>query len=200
MPTLRSVSLLSAAALLCAAPAFAIPPVPRPAPEFAVQLPDGSQTLLSSLRGKVVCLMFIHTTCPHCQHATQVMTKLYAEYGPKGFQPVAVAFNTMAKMLVPDFDRNFQISFPVGYAEPDTVMSYLGISMMERSVVPQILWIDRKGVIRSQTPPMGDEKLLSETYWREEIETLLKEPAGATRARHTSHHASAASSARSSLR
>lgn len=200
MLSLRSVSLAAAAALVTVAPAFAIPPVPRPAPEFVVQLPDGSQTLLSSLKGKVVCLMFVHTTCPHCQHASQLMTKLYAEYGSKGFQPVAVAFNPMAKMLVPDFVRNFRIGFPVGYAESDTAMSYLGLSMMERSVVPQILWIDRKGVIRSQTPAMGDEKMLGEPYWREEIETLLKEPAGASRARHTSHHASASAVAKSSLR
>jgi len=198
--TLRSISLAAAAAVITIAPAFALPPVPRPAPEFAVQLPDGSQTLLSSLKGKVVCLMFVHTTCPHCQHATQVMSKLYGEYGSKGFQPVAVAFNTMAKMLVPDFVRNFQINFPVGYAESDTVMSYLGLSMMERSVVPQIVWIDKKGMIRSQTPAMGDEKMLEEPFWREEIETLLKEPAGASRVRHTTHPASAPAKAQSSLR
>jgi len=39
------------------------------------------------------------------------------------------------------------------------------------------VWIDRKGTIRSQTPALGDEKLLKESYWREMIETLLKEPA-----------------------
>jgi peroxiredoxin len=192
--TLRSVTLAAAAALFAISPAFAIPPVPRPAPEFAIQLPDGSQTLLSSLRGKVVCLMFVHTTCPHCQHATQEISKLHSQYGPQGFQPVAVAFNPMAKMLVPDFVRSFGINFPVGYAESDTVMTYLGLSMMERSVVPQILWIDRKGVIRSQTPAMGDEKMLGEPYWRQEIETLLKEPAGASRTRHSPK------AARSSLR
>ena len=86
MLTLRSVTLAAAAALFAISPAFAIPPVPRPAPEFAIQLPDGSQTLLSSLRGKVVCLMFVHTTCPHCQHATQEISKLHSQYGPQGFQ------------------------------------------------------------------------------------------------------------------
>ena len=36
--------------------------VPRKSPEFVVQPPDGKPVLLSSYRGKVVCLMFILTT------------------------------------------------------------------------------------------------------------------------------------------
>jgi len=36
--------------------------VPRPAPEFAIHMPDGSQTLLSKYSGKVVLLAFMATT------------------------------------------------------------------------------------------------------------------------------------------
>jgi hypothetical protein len=46
---------------LLAATAFAAE-VPRKSPEFAIQLVDGKQVLLSNYRGKVVCLMFILTT------------------------------------------------------------------------------------------------------------------------------------------
>ncbi len=172
------------ALIAAAAPALAIPPVPRPEGEFVINLPDGTQKLLTSYRGKVVCLAFISTTCPHCQHASQVLTQLYKEYGSQGFQPVAVAFNPMAKMLVPDFVRSFGIPFPVGAAESDIVFNYLGISPLERSVVPQLLWIDRNGQIRSQTPAMGDDKMLGEPYWREMITTLLKERASSK----TTHH------------
>jgi hypothetical protein len=53
---------------------------------------------------------------------------------------------------------------------------------MERYVVPQIVWIDRKGIIRSQTSPLtGDEQLRTEPYWRSMIETLLKEPVETTK-------------------
>jgi peroxiredoxin len=163
--------------LIAASPALAIPAVPRPAGNFTFHLPDGSTKSLSQYRGKVVCLMFVYTTCPHCQHASQVMTQLFNEYASRGFQPLAVAFNPDADTLVPDFVRTYGIGFPVG-AEPQAVaLQYLGISLMERYVVPQILWIDRNGEIRSQTPPMGDEKLLEESYWRSELESLLKEPA-----------------------
>jgi thiol-disulfide isomerase/thioredoxin len=133
--------------------------------------------LLSSLRGKVVALLFVHTTCPHCQRTSQVFTKLYQEYKPRGFEVVDVAFNTMANIYVRDFVRDYAVGYPVGFGAPEDVLNYLGFSVMERYVVPQIVWIDRQGNIRSQTPAMGDEKLLQESYWRSMIETLLKEPA-----------------------
>jgi len=36
--------------------------VPRKSPEFGVQLPDGSQALVSSYKGRVLCLAFILTS------------------------------------------------------------------------------------------------------------------------------------------
>ena len=157
------------------------PPTLRPAPDFMVRYADGNQMPLSSLRGKVVALTFVFTTCIHCQHASQAFAKLYTEYGPRGFQPVGVAFNPMANLSVDEFMKNNGVSYRVGFSPPEPVLEFLGISPVERYVVPQIVWIDRKGFIRSQTPPLGDEKMLTEPYWRQMIETLLKEPADTTK-------------------
>jgi thiol-disulfide isomerase/thioredoxin len=153
------------------------PPVLRHSPEFVIKFADGNQMLLSSLKGKVVGLLFVHTTCPHCQRTSQVFTKFVSEYGPRGFEAVDVAFNPMANIYVKDFVKDYRIGYPVGFSPPENVLDYMGFSIMERYVVPQIVWIDRQGNIRSQTPPMGDEKMLTENYWRNMIETLLKEPA-----------------------
>jgi len=182
---------LNAATPKADAPKTDAPPVLRKSPEFVIKFVDGHQMLLSSLKGKVVALLMVHTTCPHCQHTSQVFTQLYKEYGPRGFQPVDAAFNTMANMYVADFVKNFNIGYPVGYSTPEEVMAYLGFSVMERYTVPQIVWIDRQGNIRSQTTAAGDEQqLYTEGYWRNMIETLLKEPA--TPAHHTTaaktHH------------
>jgi peroxiredoxin len=173
MRLIRGAVLLSLAALALTAQA---PPIVRPSPEYKIRFVDGSQVSLSSFRGKVVALLFVHTTCPHCQHASEVFTRLAAEYGPRGFQPIDVAFNSMANLYVRDFVKDHSISYPVGFDSPENVMNYLGFSIMDRYVVPQIVWIDRKGNIRSQTPPMGEDKLLQEAYWRTMIETLTKEP------------------------
>ena len=76
--------------------------------------------------------------------------------------------------------KNFNIGYPVGYSTPEEVMAYLGFNVMERYTVPQIIWIDRKGNIRSQTTSAGDDaSIYTEGYWRNMIETLLKEPATA---------------------
>jgi thiol-disulfide isomerase/thioredoxin len=171
------------------------PPVLRKSPEFVVKFTDGHQMLISSLKGKVVALLMVHTTCPHCQHTSQVFTQLYKEYGARGFQPVDAAFNTMANLYVPDFIKNFNIGYPVGYSTPEEVMAYLNFSVMERYSVPQIVWIDRKGNIRSQTAasendPKYDQAQYSEGYWRNMIEMLLKEPA--TGAGAAPHHTTAA--------
>ena len=179
---------LNAATPKAEAPKTEAPPVLRKSPEFVIKFNDGHQMLLSSLKGKVVALLMVHTTCPHCQHTSQVFTQLYNEYGPRGFQPLDAAFNSMASMLVPDFVKNFNIGYPVGYSTPEEVMAFLNFNVMERYTVPQIVWIDRKGDIRSQTPAMGDDpKLYTEDYWRNMIETLLKEPAAGA-----PHHSTAA--------
>src|ERR1700758_1510175 len=161
-------------------------PVLRKSPEFVIKFVDGHQMLLSSLKGKVVALLMVHTTCPHCQHTSQVFTQLYNEYGARGFQPVDAAFNTMANMYVADFVKNYRIGYPVGYSTPEEVMAYLGFNIMERYSVPQIVWIDRKGNIRSQTVPQEEDQMYySEAYWRNMIETLLKEPATGAAPHHT---------------
>ena len=149
----------------------------------------GEHKLLSSYRGKVVMIEFLHTTCPHCQQASQVFSKLYTEYGSRGFQPLGVAWNDMANMLVPDFIKSNKVNYPIAFATREAVMDYLSMSPVVRSVVPQIVWIDRKGMIRSQTPPLGDEKMLSEKYWREMIETLTSEPETSAKKMSPAHRA-----------
>lgn len=149
--------------------------VPRQSPEFVLNYPGGKQDLLSKHRGKVVLVEFLFTTCPHCQHTAGVFSKLQTDYGTKGFQALGVAFNDMAQMLVPDFIRDYGAKFPVASAGRDQVMTYLSLSPMERFVVPQVVLIDKKGVIRAQSPPLGDAKLQEEASLRTQIEALLKE-------------------------
>jgi peroxiredoxin len=197
MRLIRVAALLAMAATLALAvePAQSLPIV-RPSPEFKIRFLDGSQVNLSSFRGKVVALLFVFTTCPHCQHASEVFTKLAAEYGSRGFQPIDVAFNSMANLYVRDFVKDHGVSYPVGFDTPENVLGYLGYSVMDRYVVPQIVWIDRKGNIRAQTDPMGTkQEMYQESYWRNMIETLTKEPMTTTAPKSTTHHSTTAKKA-----
>jgi len=155
--------------------AVAMPPVPRKSPEFTITEGPGKETLLSSYRGKVVVLAFVHTTCIHCQQFSAELAKLHHELGSKGFQPIDVAWNPSAQQLVPGFVKQNGIDFPVGYSDWDPIMSYLGFSVMDRPVVPLIVVIDKKGVIRAQSPPEGDPTLQDENKLRSLIQSLLAE-------------------------
>ena len=172
---MRSVRTVAAFLGLFICGLYAEQTVPRPSPEFVINYPGGKQALLSQYKGKVVLLAIIFTTCPHCQATCQMISKLNTELGPKGFQPLAVAVNPMSLMLVNDFVRDFHVNFPVGASERDPALSYLQINGADRWVVPQIVLIDRKGVIRAQTPPLGDEKMQEENHLRQLIENLLHE-------------------------
>jgi len=183
---MRSSTVRFAAAILAlTGTAFAMPPVPRKSPEYAIVEPSGKQTLLSSLRGKVVVFTLMYTTCIHCQAEAQMVTKLQKEIGSPDFQPIGVAFNDgVTGPAVTAFVQMSGIGYPVGVSNGDSVMSYLGFSVMDRYVVPQIAVIDKKGMIRAQSDVLGTPALQNEAYLRNLVLMLLKEPA-ATAAKKT---------------
>lgn len=156
----------------------------RKAPELAYNVPGQGEKLLSQYRGKVVALEFILTTCPHCQAASRLMTKLQQEYGPRGFQALDLAINALdenrtpeqANTLVAAFTSNYQVGFPVGWVPRDSFLQFLGISITEYTVVPQLVMIDRKGFIHYQTPARGDPTSMQESTIRQRIEELLTLP------------------------
>ncbi|MGA2593078.1 MAG: TlpA disulfide reductase family protein [Bryobacteraceae bacterium] len=160
--------------------------VPRPAGEFAISMPFGGQTLLSQYAGKVVVLAFISTTCPHCQHTTQVLSAIQNEYGPRGVQVLAAAFNPDAMQLVPGFIQQFRPTFPVGSANRDAVFEYEQASLAKPNYVPELIFIDRKRVIRAQYNGGDDFYKDQEHNIRNMLDNLLKEPV-ATGKTHAAH-------------
>ena len=150
--------------------------VPRPAPEFVIRNSTG-ELLLSQFRGKVVLLAFIHTTCPHCQQSMGVLSQIQAEYGPRGFQVLASAFNDLAAQLLPEFVTRFRPAFPVGFASRETVNEYLKLPPTSPFKIPVYCFIDKKGTIRAQH--MAGEPFFQDDpkSTRALIESLLKDPA-----------------------
>lgn len=166
---LRSLALVAAAAVAGA-------PIPRPSPELKVPLANGGEFRLSGLRGKVVALEFIYTTCPHCQRFSQLLDKLAREYGDRGFRAVAVAFNENAEMRAPEFAVEFGIGFPVGICTYDAFFAYMGVPP-QQVTLPHLFFIDRQGMIRAHYG--GEDAFFAhdEANARATIESLLKERA-----------------------
>jgi peroxiredoxin len=166
---------ITAAALLIAlvVPALAIPPVPRPSKEFTFVEPSGRQTLLTNYKGKVVIIQFLFTWCQHCQAFSRVLTGLQRELAPKGVQMLGVAFDdNVSGPVAAMYQQKYGVGFPVSFASRDTVLSYLGLSVMERLAVPQVVIVDKSGVIRAQSQPMGSPELQSEANLRKLLTEL----------------------------
>jgi peroxiredoxin len=155
------------------------PPALRPAGDFSIAETSGKTHSLANCRGKVVLIEFLYTTCSHCQATARMYNKLSTELGAQGFEVLGVAFNTEAQgnaSVVDEFVKANQIRFPVGSAPFQSVLDYLGLSVMKRFVVPQIVIVDRNGMIRAQSDAAGTPELQDETYVRSLVEQLLKEP------------------------
>jgi peroxiredoxin len=144
-------------------------PVPRPAPEFRIVETSGKTTTLSSLKGRVVLLAFISTECPHCQRASMVFEQLSHEFSGK-VQVAEVTFNEGAD--VEAFTKRFKLSFPVGNSTGDQARDFLGIKRGARLGTPQVVLIDRAGMIRAQSEQLGSPILQTHDYLRELLKAM----------------------------
>jgi len=149
--------------------------VPRQAGEWTVQVPGGKPISLSDYKGKPVLLGFILTTCPHCQHAVELLNKLQPVYAPRGLQILASAIDQDAPAAVPLFIRNMHVSFPVGFDDPVATLNFAGYALTRLPHMPVLLFIDQQGTVREQhdgAEPVyfGDTE---EQHLRKSIDALL---------------------------
>ncbi len=135
--------------LLCAGLALtALAAAPRVSPPFEIKRLGGEKPLqLAAYRGKPVVLVFISTTCPHCQDLTTKLVPMAKEFENR-VQFLECAVNDAAATDLPAFIRQFQPTFPVGFNSQAAVNDYLQRSAVEIFYVPHIVLLDAKGVIR----------------------------------------------------
>ncbi len=157
---------------------------PRKMPELAFTVPGEGEKLLSQYRGKVLALDFIQTTCPHCQAAAKVLSGFQDKYGRDGFQALDLAINALDENRTPaqagDLVKGFAqtygaMNFPVGWVKRESMPAFMDFSFVERTVVPQVVLIDRKGMIRYQTPASGESDLRQPDVLEHHIQELLGE-------------------------
>jgi peroxiredoxin len=152
--------------------------VPRPAPEMVVVRTSGEQMRLSQYRGKIVVLEFLLTTCPHCQRCASVVQKVLPDYKAHGVEALGAAINDEARVDMLRFEMAAGSRFPIGIADRNKAYAFLEADPNAGPVYfPQLLLIDRKGVIRAQYP--GGDKFFEqeEPNLRSMLDMLVKEPA-----------------------
>ena len=180
MPFLR---VTAALALLTMAMPFArAAELPRPSPDFAINLGQGKQVRISQYKGKTVVVAFILTYCSHCQKAIGALSKVQRDYGPRGLQVIASATEDMAAAALPGFLRQFDPPFPVGVNTTAEFIAYMQHPVMLQLYMPGLVFIDKDGMIRAQYEGRDDflaEGSLEKNF-RAKIEELLA-PAAATK-------------------
>jgi peroxiredoxin len=158
---------------------FASPLLPRSAPEFSIDAPDGKTTLLSSYKGRVVVLEFLFVRSQHCARVAKMLNQLQQELGPRGLQAIGIAFDAPnAAASGGDYiglmAEALHLAYPVGLSQRTSVDAFLGRTGNDMLSVPQVVVIDRAGMIRAATgaanPTLEDINSL-----RNLLEPLLKE-------------------------
>jgi peroxiredoxin len=182
--SVRNLVSILASITLAASSLLAQAPVPRKSPELSITEPSGDNLLLSSFKGKVVVMEFMFIGSAHCLDLAEMLNKLQADLGPRGFQAIAVAFGQHAdQAMVGHVEGRLHLTYPLAYATAADVDAYLGRQGTEKLKIPQMIVIDRKGFIRASTgtanPTLEDEALI-----RVVLEPLLKEPPPSANATH----------------
>jgi peroxiredoxin len=163
--------------------AFALPTVTilRKSPEFTIADSSGKTTQLSSFKGKVVVMEFLFVKSQHCMRVAAVLNKLHNELGSRGFQAVGIVFDPpnaegTGAQLLPAVVDYLKLTYPLGYASKDDVDNYLGRNGNEILNIPQVVVIDKAGMIRATSGGRGgDPTLEDENSLRTLINGLLNE-------------------------
>jgi thiol-disulfide isomerase/thioredoxin len=159
--------------MLCAAaPGAPRPEVPRKAADYAIQTAPDKYIWTNQYAGKTVVLAFILTDCSHCQFTTGLLNAIQKDYGERGVQVLESAINPMSALHIPEFTKQFQPAFPVGYNDQKYAAKFLGY--------PEIVMIDRTGMIRAQFS--GDDTRLLKDVQDKTLREALDQTLGAVQA------------------
>ena len=123
------------------------------APDFTVELVDGSQLSLKELRGKVVLLNFWATWCPPCrQELTRVQKDIIDRFAGKEFVFLPVSRGEKRE-TVEAFREKTGYTFPMGLDSARTVYDRYA-----SNYIPRNFLIDKEGKVVLATVGYGEEE------------------------------------------
>ena len=118
-------------------------PLSGPAPDFQLNLFDGSEFKLSDYRGQVVLINFWASWCPPCRDEAADLQALYVDYRASGFTIIGVNMLESSRKKALDFLDEFGLSYPNG---EDTGQVVTNLYRVEGP--PESFLIDRRGEVR----------------------------------------------------
>jgi peroxiredoxin len=148
---------------------------PRPLADVPILTADQKKILVKQqYHGKVVLLVLLSTSCGDCAASVPIFNRLQADFGPRGFQVVAAAFDDDAAYQVTSFAARYKPNFPLGFVDQPAAIKLADIPPGMRPFVPIAMFIDRNGVVQQQF--YGDNPVFKqeEKAFRAMTDSLLK--------------------------
>jgi cytochrome c-type biogenesis protein CcmF len=138
-------------------------PLPgQPAPDFTLDLLDGSTLALSELRGQVAVVNFWATWCPPCEDEMPDLQAVWEEYQADGVVFVGIAYED-EEVAVREMISRFGITYPQGLDVGALISTAYGITG-----VPETFLVDSQGRVAGlHVGPVSAEEL------RGELDSLL---------------------------
>lgn len=145
-------------------------------PDFGFKTLQGSTRHLSEFRGKVVVVDFWATWCGPCREEIPHLVRLQADNKDKDLVVVGLSVDNPENgpEKVPDFAREMNINYIVGYATPEMANAYL---VGEDQPIPQTLIFGRNG--KKVEHLVGFNPLKEGERLRRVVTEQLAQPSGA---------------------
>lgn len=118
-------------------------PTSGPAPNFALELFDGTDSRLSDYRGQVVLINFWASWCPPCRDEAPDLQALYEDYRALGFTVLGVNMLESSRRKALEFIKEFGIRYPNGEDIGEKVTNLYRVE-----APPESFLIDRRGQTR----------------------------------------------------
>jgi cytochrome c biogenesis protein CcmG/thiol:disulfide interchange protein DsbE len=132
------------------------PTVGHPAPNFAIQLDDGSTATLHDIAGRPIVINFWATWCPPCRREMPDLVEAYETHKGEGLIVIEVNSAETAAQVA-DFVEQFNVTAPVVLDARNEVMA-----IYRTNSLPASFFIDRDGVIQAHWPGFMDKDTLDE--------------------------------------
>jgi peroxiredoxin len=131
---------------------------PRKCSDIPIITSDGKTIRIPQYKGKVVMIELMLTDCPECLQTMQFMAKLQKDYGPRGFQAVAISLDPNAAAVKPFVER-YRFPYPVGHLDSEQAIKLMDLKETAHPVCPYIMFVDWQGSVRFQYP--GDAPIFA---------------------------------------
>lgn len=114
----------------------------RPAPPWAVTLPDGRTLSSDTLKGRVVLVNFWATWCPYCRKEKPVIDRFWKDHRERGFEVISISIDDTPEQIA-DWMQDKDYAFMAAPTNASVAAAFGNVASVPTSFI-----VDTDGQIR----------------------------------------------------